>query len=99
MNNIYNRLKYQIRNFDIEQSEIIIQLTKEFNITKLKAKEYYKQFTDVYRHIQKKKKLKPISEIKYRYNGIGVEILGKDEYKYKVKISGSKNFQQLDRIY
>jgi len=99
-NKIEYRVLYYIRNFDITTEILINEISKQFNTTKEKAKEEIDRVLTKYPTIkQSRKKLKNIVELpNYKPPGIGVDIQGKKIDKYKIRISGARSKDQLDRI-
>ena len=85
----------RLRNYD--EHLLINELVKLFGITNEQAKD---EINNV--KIKKAKVLKNIKKIeevpKYKHSGIRIDIQGKSPEKYKIKIAGARNNEQLDRI-
>jgi len=98
---IHIRIIYLLRNYDINESELLKFITKQFNTTIDIAtkelnfvKQHYKKIIS-----KKIKKIKNINSIpKFKLPGIGIDIQGKDKDNYKIRITGARNEEQLDDI-
>jgi len=97
---IEQKIYYYMRNYEFTEQTIIDEISKQFNITQESATEHLKRTMQKYSHIKKaRKKLKKFDKSpKYKSPGIDVEILGKTKDKYKIRISGARNKNQLHRI-
>ena len=95
---IEERIRYYMQYYDATPNQIINEIAKQFNLTIIKSKKYYEIVELNYPYIKKQTsyKLKKIdSTIKYKTPGVDVSIQGKSIDKYKVKISGVRNYEQL----
>lgn len=97
---IEQRIMYFIRNFEFTEKSLTNEISKQFNITEEKALEEYEKVKQRYPNIKKSRKvLKKLENIpKYKPQGIGIDIQGKQPEKYKIRISGARDKIQLERI-
>jgi len=97
---IEQRIMYFIRNYEFTEKALIDEIGKQFNITEEKAIEEYERVKTKYPHLKKSRKmLRRLENIpKYKPPGIGVDIQGKQSDKYKIRISGARDREQLERI-
>jgi hypothetical protein len=97
---IEQRIMYFIRNFEFTEKALANEISKQFNITEEKAIEEYEKVKQRYPNIKKSRKvLKKLENIpKYKPQGIGIDIQGKQRENYKIRISGARDKAQLDRI-
>lgn len=97
---IEQRILYFMRNYEYTESSLADVISKQFNITLQRAVE---EIERVKRNVPNPKRgrkiLKKLENIpKYKPPGIGIDIQGKSRDKYKMRISGARNKEQLDRI-
>jgi hypothetical protein len=95
------RILYFIRNYDLSDKELIDEISKQYNITPDVAAKELDFVKDKYQKIIKRssgllKKLKTMP--KSKPPGIGIDIQGRDREKYKIRITGARNKEQLDEI-
>ncbi len=95
------RILYFLRNYDISDRELVDEISKQFNITsELSIKEIdfvRERYGKAIKKISKTlKKLKALP--KSKPPGIGIDIQGRDREKYKIRITGARNKEQLDEI-
>lgn len=97
---IEQRIMYFIRNFEFTEKALANEISKQFNMTEEKALEEYEKVKQRYPNIKKSRKvLKKLENIpKYKPQGIGIDIQGKQPEKYKIRISGARDKVQLERI-
>ena len=97
---IEQKIYYFIRNYEYTDQLIINEISKQFNITPEKAEEHLKRTLQKYSHIRKaRKELKKFDvSPKYKSPGIDIAIQGKTKDKYKIRVSGARDKQQLQRI-
>ena len=95
------RILYFLRNYEISDQVLLDEISKQFNITEsftIKEIEYVKEkYSKVIKSggkLLKKIKLLP----KSKPPGIGIDIQGRDRDKYKIRITGARNKEQLDEI-
>jgi len=95
------RILYFLRNYEINDRELIDEISKQFNITQ----EYAVKEIDFVREkygkaIRKSSKgLKKLKSLpKSKPPGIGIDIQGRERDKYKIRITGARNKEQLDEI-
>ena len=98
---IEQRILSYIRNFDYEEDILSEEISKQFNITTERAKEEIQKVKAKFSNIGKTKKniLKKSDDVpKFKPPGIGIDIQGKIPEKYKIRISGAREQNQLERI-
>lgn len=97
---IEQRVLYFMRNYDYNENTLSNEISKQFNITLERATLEIERVKNKYPNIKKSRKiLKKLENIpKYKPPGIGIDIQGKQRDKYKIRISGARNKDQLDRI-
>lgn len=97
---IENIILYFMRNFEYTEKNLIVELSKQFNITEEIALQKYKEVQQKYPNIKKVRKvLKKLENIpKYKIAGIDITIQGKSPDQYKLKVSGAKNQFILEKI-
>jgi hypothetical protein len=95
------RILYYLKYFDLTDNELINEISKQFNITNESTakeidnvKKTYGKFIKKTTSIQKKMKALPRS----KPPGIGIDIQGRDRDKYKIRITGARNKEQLNDI-
>ena len=95
------RILYFLRNYEFNDRELIDEIAKQFNITSdIAAKELDYVREKYVKVIKKSKKLlkKLKSMPKSKPPGIGIDIQGRDKDNYKIRITGSRNKEQLEEI-
>jgi hypothetical protein len=97
---IEQRILTYMRNFDYDEEVLIDEISKHFNITLEKAKDEITKVKANFPSLNKIKKFGKKLEAmpKIKPPGIGVDIQGRDVTKYKIRISGARDQQQLERI-
>lgn len=97
---IEQRIFYIMKNYEFTEHSLINEISQEFNLTEKKALEYISNVKLKNPTIRKSRLvLKKISEIpRHKPSGIEVEIQGKTRDKYKIRISGARNIEQMTRI-
>ena len=97
---IEQRIMYFIKHYEYDESKLIEELAREFNITDEKATKEYMRVKLKYPNLKKSRKvLKKLDKIpKYKSSGINIDIQGKKRENYKIRISGARNKNQLYRI-
>jgi hypothetical protein len=98
---IEQRILSYMRNFDFEDDILAEEISKQFNITNERALEEIQKVKAKFPNMGKSKKstLKKSDEIpKFKPPGIGIDIQGKIPEKYKIRISGAREQNQLERI-
>lgn len=97
---IEQRVLYFMRNYDYSDQSLANEISKQFNITIERAMEEIDRVRNKYPNIKKSRKiLKKLENIpKYKPPGIGVDIQGRQRDRYKIRVSGARNQDQLDRI-
>jgi hypothetical protein len=97
---IEHRIIHFIRNYEFLDKELAVEIAKQYNITEDAAELKIINVRKKYPVIKKSRKiLKKLENLpKYKPPGIDVNIQGKLKSKYKMRISGARNKEQLDRI-
>lgn len=97
---IEQRILYFIRNYEQTDQTLANEISKQFNITMERSLEEIERVRGKYPSIkQHRKTLKKVENIpKYKAPGIAIDIQGKLRDKYKIRISGARNKEQLDRM-
>jgi hypothetical protein len=97
---IEQRIIYFLRNYEVTEQLLTNEISKQFNITLEKAIDEYKRVKQKYPNLKKSRKiLKKMENIpKYKPPGISIDIQGKQRENYKIRISGSRNEAELNRI-
>lgn len=97
---IEQRIYYYMRNYEFTEKSIIDEICKQFNITQESAEEHLRRTMQKYSHIKKaRKELKKFDTTpKYKSPGIDIAIQGKTQDKYKIRISGARDKEQMNRI-
>ena len=97
---IEHRIVFFMRNYEYNDQSLANEISKEFNITEEQAYVEIQSVREKYLTIKKSRKiLKKMENIpKYKPPGIGIDIQGKSRNKYKMRIAGARDREQLDRI-
>jgi hypothetical protein len=97
---IEQRILYFLRNYEITDNVLINEISKQFNITTEKADEEIQKIKQRYQYLKKSRKiLKKLENLpKYKSPGINIDIQGKQRDKYKIRISGARDKEQLNRM-
>lgn len=97
---IEQRILYFMKNYEYTVTTLANEISKQFNITLEKASEEIEKVKERHTNIKRSRKiLKKLENIpKYKPPGIGIDIQGKQKDRYKIRISGARNQEQLDRI-
>ena len=101
LSKMHLRILYFLRNYEINDKELLDEISKQFNITQEYALKEIDFVKDRYSKVIKKtvKNLKKLKLLpKSKPPGIGIDIQGRDRDKYKIRITGARNKQQLDEI-
>ena len=88
-NRIEMRILHFLRNYDISEKNIIIEISKQFNITEEDAAIELESVMKRYPYVKKSRRvLKTVENIpKYKSPGIGIDIQWKQRENYKIRIS------------
>ena len=96
------KILYFIRNYDFTDYELIDEIAKQFNITMDIASKELEYVRERYNKIIKKKSRninKKVKKLpKSKPPGIGIDIQGRDRNNYKIRITGSRDKDQLNDI-
>ncbi|AYV85120.1 MAG: hypothetical protein Satyrvirus4_17 [Satyrvirus sp.] len=97
---IEHRIIFFMRNYEYDDQSLANEISKEFNITEEQAFSEIEIVREKYPNLKKSRKvLKKLENIpKYKPPGIGVDIQGKTRTKYKMRIAGARDKDQLNRI-
>lgn len=100
MAKIEKRIIYFIKNYDVTMQVLINEISKQFNITEEHAQKEIEYINAKYPSLKKaRKELKKMELMtKYKLPGIGIDIQGKQKENYKIRISGARSIDQLNRI-
>ncbi len=95
------RILYFLRNYELSDRELIDEISKQFNITNDVSAKELDYVREKYQKVIKKSKklLKKLKTLpKSKPPGIGIDIQGRDKERYKIRITGARNKEQLDEI-
>lgn len=95
------RILYFLRNYELNDRELIDEISKQFNITGDVAARELDYVREKYSKVIKKSKklLKKLKSLpKSKPPGIGIDIQGRDKERYKIRITGARNKEQLEEI-
>ena len=98
---MHMRILYYLRNFELSDKDLIDEISKQYNITREKSAEELDYVKDKYNKVIKKSKkiLKKLKSMpKSKPPGIGIDIQGRDRDRYKIRITGARNKNQLNEI-
>lgn len=97
---IEHRIVFFMRNYEYDDQSLISEISNEFNITEDQAAVEINMVKDKYPNLKKSRRiLKKMENIpKYKPPGIGIDIQGKNRNRYKMRIAGARNKDQLNRI-
>jgi len=101
LSKIHLRILYFLRNYEISDKQLIDEISKQFNVTLEFALKEIDFVKDRYNSIivKSSKSLKKLKNLpKSKPPGIGIDIQGRDRDKYKIRITGARNKEQLDNI-
>jgi len=95
------RILYFLRNYELSDRELIDEVAKQFNITQDVAAKELDYVREKYVKVIKKSK-KLIKHLKSlprsKPPGIDISIQGRDRDRYKIRITGARDKNQLDEI-
>ncbi len=97
---IEKRVLHFIKNYDMTPQALISEISKQFNITEERAQNEIEMTKTKYPFLKKaRKQLKKLDTLpKYKLPGISIDIQGKQKENYKIRISGARSIEQLNRI-
>ena len=98
---LHLRILYFLRNYELNERELIDEISKQFNITQEQTIKEFDYVKEMYgKAIKKSKKLlKRLKSLpKSKPPGIGIDIQGRDTDKYKIRITGARTKEQLEEI-
>ena len=95
------RILYFLRNYELSDKELIDEVAKQFNITQQDSAKELDYVREKYiKVIRKSKKLiKHLKSLpRAKPPGIDISIQGRDRDRYKIRITGARDKNQLDEI-
>jgi hypothetical protein len=98
---MHMRILYYLKYFNLGDMEIINEIAKQYNITNENASYEIDHIKNKYsKYIKKSGSYlkKALAMPKTKPPGIGIDIQGRDREKYKIRITGVRNKNQLDEI-
>lgn len=97
---IEQRILFFIRNYEYNDQSLANEISREFNLTMEQAALEINLTKEKYPNVKKSRKiLRKMENIpKNKTPGIGLDILGKQRDKYKLRIAGARNKEQLENI-
>ena len=100
INKLEHRIMYFFKQYEFSESKLITEISREFNITEERTRKEIDRVRLKYPNIKKSIKiLKTLDKPpKFKADGIGIDIQGKQRENYKIRISGARNREQLFRI-
>ena len=100
VNKIEDRIRYYIKYVDLNNNEIINEISKQFNLTLERTKYYFDDVMKKYPTLKKNLRyLKKVDQIgKYKMDGVDVSIQGKSIDVYTIRLSGVRNKEQMQNI-
>ena len=97
---VKHRIIHFIKNYEYTEISLIKEIAKQFNLSEKKSAELIEEVKTEHPVIKKsRKELKKLeSAPKNNHPGIDVNIQGRSRLNYKIRISGARNKNQLNRI-
>ena len=97
---VKHRIIHFIKNYEYTEISLIKEIARQFNISEKKSAELIEEVKIEHPVIKKsRKELKKLENApKYNHPGIDVNIQGRSRLNYKIRISGARNKNQLNRI-
>ena len=97
---VKHRIIHFIKNYEYTEISLIKEIARQFNISEKKSAELIENVKLEHPVIKKsRKELKKLENApKYNHPGIDVNIQGRSRLNYKIRISGARNKNQLNRI-
>ena len=97
---VKHRIIHFIKNYEYTELSLIKEIARQFNISEKKSAELIEEVKTEHPVIKKsRKELKKLENApKYNHPGIDVNIQGRSRLNYKIRISGARNKNQLNRI-
>ena len=97
---IEKRILYFLRNFEFDEKKMIQEISNSFNLTDKVSELKIKEIRDKFPYLKKAGRvLRKFENIpRFKAPGIDVNLQGKNKDNYKLRISGSRNKQQLNNI-
>lgn len=97
---IEQRIIYFMRQYEYTDKSLSNEISKQFNITLELAMKEIEGVRKRHPNIKRSRKvLKKLENIpKYKPPGIGIDVQGKTKENYKIRVSGARNKDQLQRM-
>lgn len=97
---VEQRIIYFLRNYVFNDAQLAIEIAKQFNMTENTATVEIKKTREKYPKLKKSRNdLKVYEKIpKYKPPGINIDILGKSRDKYKIRVTGARDKEQITQI-
>lgn len=97
---VKHKIIHFIKNYEYTDISLIKEIAKQFNISDKKSAELIEEVKTEHPVIKKsRKELKKLENSpKYNHPGIDVNIQGRSRLNYKIRISGARSKNQLNRI-
>ena len=94
------RILYFLRNFEFDEKKMIREISNSFNLVDKVAEQKINEIRDKFPYLKKAGRvLRKFENIpRFKAPGIDVNLQGKNKDNYKLRISGSRNKQQLENI-
>lgn len=98
--NLEKKILYFLRNYEVNEKMLVLEIAKQFNITEKIANEKINNVVAKYPNLKRSRNvLKKFEDLpKYKPPGIGIDIQGKSRSNYKMRISGARSQHQLNSI-
>ena len=97
---IEQRILYFMRNYDYSDADLASEISKQFNITEARAMDEIENVASKHPNLKKSRKiLKKLEDVtRTSPPGIEISIQGKKPDRYKIRISGARDQEQIDRM-
>jgi len=93
------KIIFFLKNYEFNLNQLAVELSKQYNITEKQALNKINEVKSKFNIRRVRKVLKKLNQIpKFKTPGIEIEIQGKNPDNYKIRISGVRNKNQLDKI-
>lgn len=94
------RIIHFLKNYEFIPNILAKEISNQFNITDKEAYEKIMEISKKFPNLKKSRKiLKKLENLpKYKLPGIDIGIQGRSRENYKIRISGTRNKEQLDNI-
>ena len=93
------KIIFFLKNYEFNLNQLAVELSKQYNITEKQALSKINEVKSKFNIRRVRRVLKKLNQIpKFKTPGIEIEIQGKNPNNYKIRISGVRNKNQLDKI-